>query len=211
MKKELPLIAIVISPMAYLLAIWNKLPLQVPMHWNFNGEINRYGNKIELLFITLVMNILMYFLFLIIPRIDPKNKIVQMGKKYFTLRLILTLFISAITFLVILSAQHKQIYFNVEMIFGLFFIALGNYMKTIRSNYFIGIRTPWTLNSETNWKKTHLLTGKIWFVSGFIIAILSLCLDKKLSIILFATITIIIVVIPVIYSYLLFKNEKQTS
>lgn len=77
LKKELPIIAIVLLPFLYLAYIWNQLPEKVPVHWNSLGEIDRYGEKIELLLIPLMLPFLVYLIFLIVPKIDPKNKLHQ--------------------------------------------------------------------------------------------------------------------------------------
>ena len=85
---------------------------------------------------------------------------------------------------------------------------LGNYFKTIKPNYFIGIRTPWTLENEEVWKKTHLFGGKLWFIGGLLIFILSLIIPDNYSFYVLITVTVIISILPIIYSYLEFKKLK---
>lgn len=79
LKKELPLIAVVLLPFIYLAYIWNELPPKVPVHWGINGEANRYGDKTELLLVLVLLPLLTYVSFSIIPKIDPKNKLNKMG------------------------------------------------------------------------------------------------------------------------------------
>ncbi len=87
---------------------------------------------------------------------------------------------------------------------------LGNYFQTIRSNYFIGIRTPWTLENEQVWKKTHLLGGRIWMAGGLLIVILSFIItDNHSLMIAFGILCFIMVIIPVIFSYTEFRKEKN--
>jgi len=208
LKKELPLIIITLIPSVYLAIIWNRLPDQVPMHWNLNGEIDRYGNKTELIFISLLLPLLVYGLFLIIPNIDPKNKLKQMGSKYQSIKVILTTFMSGLAVFIIYSAE-KETLTNpnyIIILIGLLYIILGNYFQTIKANYFIGIRTPWTLENETVWKETHKLGGKMWFVGGIVIILCSLILSKGTNFTLFLIITGIITIIPLVYSYLKFKS-----
>ena len=78
--------------------------------------------------------------------------------------------------------------------------------QTIKPNYFLGIRTPWTLENETVWKETHRMAGKMWFVGGLIVVFASLILEEQLNLIVFLIIVGIITLIPIIYSYLLFKK-----
>jgi uncharacterized membrane protein len=213
LKKELPLIAIVLLPFMYLAYIWNQLPTEVPMHWDIKGKIDRYGDKTELILIPLLLPLLVYIIFLVIPKIDPKNKLNKMGNKLQTLKFLMTTFMSILALFIIYSAKNQSITNPnyIVLLIGILYIILGNYFKTIRANYFIGIRTPWTLESEIVWKETHKLGGKMWFVGGIIVVLSSLILDKKPNFTLFAIITGIITIIPIVYSYILFKKEKETT
>jgi len=213
LRKDLPLIAMVLLPFVYLAYIWNDLPEKVPMHWNINGEVDRFGTKYELLLIPILLPLLIYILFLVVPKIDPKKRIKDMGGKYQSLKAILIIFMSALSLFIMYAAKndtsHNPNY--IVLIIGLLFIFLGNYFKTIKPNYFIGIKTPWTLEDETIWKKTHKLAGKLWFVGGLLIVFCSLILTKEANFACFAVITVIIVLVPVVYSYLLFReiNTEQ--
>ena len=109
----------------------------------------------------------------------------------------------------IIYSANKQSLTNpnyVVLLIGILYIIFGNYFKTIKANYFIGIRTPWTLENETVWKETHKLGGKMWFAGGIIVVISSLILNKQPNFILFMIITGIITIIPIAYSYFKFKN-----
>jgi uncharacterized membrane protein len=92
---------------------------------------------------------------------------------------------------------------------GLLFMLLGNYMKTIKANYFIGIRTPWTLEHESVWNSTHKLAGKLWFVGGLAIVISSLLTGNKFNGIFFISVTILLAFIPIIYSFLEYRKLKK--
>lgn len=208
-KKEIPFIAVALLPFVYLAYIWNELPKEVPMHWNASGEIDRWGDKSELFMILFMLTGITYFVFLIIPYIDPKQKLQNMGNKLNNLRLILGLFMSALAIYILYSVQQKTS--NPVLIFpliGLLFAFLGNYFKTIKPNYFIGIRTPWTLENEEVWKKTHLIGGKLWFVGGLLMA-LTFVLPNEIQLYTFLGITAVISIVPIVYSYLEFKKIKN--
>lgn len=208
-KKEIPFIAVALLPFVYLAYIWNELPKQVPMHWNVEGEIDRWGDKSELLVMIFMLTGITYFIFLVIPYIDPKQKLQSMGNKLNNLRLILGLFMSALAIYILYSVQQKTS--NPVLIFpliGLLFAFLGNYFKTIKPNYFIGIRTPWTLENEEVWKKTHLMGGKLWFVGGLLMA-LTFVLPNEMQLYTFLGITAVISIVPIVYSYLEFKKIKN--
>ena len=132
-----------------------------------------------------------------------------MGNKLNNLRMILGLFMSALAIYILFSVQQKTS--NPVLIFplvGLLFAFLGNYFKTIKPNYFIGIKTPWTLENEEVWKKTHLLGGKLWFVGGLLMA-LTFVLPNNIQIYTFLTIVGVITIVPIVYSYLEFKKIKN--
>lgn len=213
LQKELPLIIIVLIPFVYLAYVWNSLPEKVPLHWNMEGEIDRYGEKSELILIPVLLPLLIYVLFTIIPRIDPKRKIKNMGNKYTILKSIMTIFMSALAMIIIYAALNETLYNPnyIVLLIGILFALLGNYFKTLRANYFIGIKTPWTLENETVWKETHKLAGKLWFAGGLLIVLTSILLDKKTNFTLFAVITVFITVIPVVYSYIKFQSISQTK
>lgn len=212
-RKELQLVLIVIAPFAYLAFVWNKLPEKVPLHWNINGEIDRYGEKVELILIPVLLPLLTYVIFTVAPKIDPKGKLKNMGNKYDTLKIIMTLFMSALAVVIIYASLNETLYNPnyIVLIIGLLIAILGNYFKTLRANYFIGIKTPWTLENETVWRETHKLAGKLWLAGGLVIIACSLTLDKESAFRSFLVITIIIALIPVIFSYFKYRNLSRSS
>lgn len=211
LKQEIPLIIIVLLPFMYLAFIWNELPQKVPMHWNIEGEIDRYGDKTELIITPTLLPLIIYVVFLIIPKIDPKKQLNKMGNKLQRLKVLVTIFMSILTMYIIYSTKNLTIGHPnyIILLIGILYVILGNYFKTIRANYFIGIRTPWTLESDEVWKETHKLGGKLWFIGGITIVISSLILDKKSNLILFLSITVIISLIPIVYSYIIYRNRRK--
>ena len=210
LKKEFPYIILMVLPFIYLAYIWNTLPETVPTHWNASGEIDGYGSKNTLLLIPFMLPVLVYIIMTIAPKIDPKNKIAIMGKKYEQLKFFLVLFMSVLALFIIYSSK-TQSFSSPNIIYillGLLFAGLGNFMKTVKPNYFIGIKTPWTLENETVWKKTHLLGGKIWFVGGLLIVCMSLIFTAQTAATLFVIIAVLITIIPLVHSYIEFKKIK---
>ena len=211
--KESVLWAFIALPYVYLSVIWNTLPEQVPTHFNIEGVANNWSSKTTLLFIPGALGIGIYFLMLIIPALDPKKRIQQMGSKYYTLRFLLTIFFSLLaTYLLYVSnignLKRPNILFA---LIGVLFVMLGNYLQTIRPNYFIGIRTPWTLENEQVWKNTHRFGGPFWIVGGVLIAILAFFIkDNHLFSIIFGIIIFLMVIVPVVFSYTEFKKEVNT-
>lgn len=213
LQKELSLIAIVLAPFIYLASIWNNLSDSVPVHWDIEGKIDRYGEKSELILIPILLPLLIYVIFTIVPLIDPKGKIQQMGNKYFMLKAAMTIFMSILALVIIYAVKNESLYNPnyIILLIGVLLLILGNYFKTLRANYFIGIRTPWTLENETVWKETHKLAGKIWFVGGLLIIVSSLLLDKETNFRLFIGLIIVMSLSPVIYSFFKFRSLSNSS
>lgn len=215
LPKELLLVLITIIPIIYLFIVWKDLPEQVPMHWNFQGEVDRYGSKASLGGLVLLINIPIYLLMLFLPKIAAKQESIErMGKKYYRLRLILQLFMSSIV-LAILVVSSGATEIAIETLLGycfIFFMLLfGNYMGSIRQNHFMGIRTPWTLENEEVWKKTHQLGGRLWIGGAILGLILLFFLPNNWGLISVIALMVIPMLWASIYSFVLFKKLKNTS
>jgi len=210
--KESVLWVLIVLPYVYLAAIWDKLPVQVPTHFDIEGAADSWSNKSTFLFIIGGFGIGIYVLMLLIPFIDPKKKIRQMGEKYYTLRFTLTFFFSLLAILLIYMSKANGVDHH-NMLFaliGALFAMLGNYFQAVRPNYFIGIRTPWTLENEQVWKKTHRLGGQLWMVGGVLIAILAFFINNpNTSSIIFGIIISLMIIVPVVFSYTEFKKVRK--
>ena len=211
--KELPLISMVLLPFIYLAYVWNELPQKVAVHWNLQGEIDRYGSKFELVLIPILLPLLSYVIFLIVPYIDPKGKIKNMGAKYGHLKMFITLLMSIISIFILYNIKNQpgSSPNYIIPLLGVFLIIFGNYFQTLKANYFIGIRTPWTLENEIVWKKTHRITGKLWFLGGLVLLLGSSILDGQISIKFGLGIITLISLFPILYSYLLFRKLKNIA
>jgi uncharacterized membrane protein len=200
-----------ILPFIYLAFIWGTLPEIVPTHFGIDGKPDHFGAKQQLLIVPIllsVMSIGIYFLFKNIDKIDPKQA-AKMSKDVFDkLALTMVIFLNSIAISIIHSTISHEIGNLLFIVLGLFFIILGNLMHSLKSNYFIGLRLPWTLENEDNWRKTHQLASKIWFAGGLFILIAALLLPIKMMFIVMLFSVLIMVLIPTIYSYQLFKKNS---
>lgn len=210
---ELLLWVIILMPLLYVLFAWEQLPDRIPVHFNLQGEPNNWAGKSELTAIILFLSVGVNLLFLFIPALDPKGKIQKMGSHYDKLRIVTMLFITLFSGLLIFNATSViEISPNlILLLVGLFLAALGNYLQVVKPNYFIGIRTPWTLESETVWRKTHRLASPIWVIGGLLIVLLPFFTDGVVTEVTLLGIFLIIGLVPVIYSYFCFKKEKKAQ
>jgi len=212
--KESVLWVLIVLPYVYLATIWNKLPTQVPTHFNLSGNPDGWSGKTALLILPGAMCIGIYLIMLLIPVLDPKRKIQQMGEKYYNFRFMLTFFFSLFATYILYISKSGSLK-NPNLLIGLLgalFAMLGNYFQTVRPNYFIGIRTPWTLENEQIWKKTHRMGGKLWVAGGVLIAVISIFINNNTALaITFGAILSIMVIVPVVYSYIEYLKAKNLS
>ena len=219
MKKHFLLNCIVIVvtllPFGYLALVWNSLPETVPIHFGADLKPDRTGSKDNLWLMTGIMaggSILLYFLFQNLHRIDPKRKDAPPSSTFNKLAVGIVVFMTALSFIIIASAKGGVVIRNLLFpLLGLLFAFLGNYMNHIKPNYFAGFRLPWTLSSDDNWRKTHQLAGKLWFAGGMLLAVVSLFMPSHFIFPVFISITVVIVLIPVVYSYRLFKQQSSSA
>jgi len=203
-------------PLGYLAKVYTAMPESVPMHFGIDGRPDRYGTKQELLTISIILSAVslgIYFLIRFLPKIDPKKTAGYSGGTFTKMAFVLVVFLAAIQLFIIDAAASSSFSLNKYLlpVLGLFFACLGNLMHNVKSNYFIGIRTPWTLEDEDTWRVTHQLAGKLWFAGGILTAIATLLLPFKAGFIVFIAVVAVITLIPVIYSYLYFKRKQKTA
>jgi uncharacterized membrane protein len=211
--KEVGLILLSLMPIVLIWIVWDQLPERIATHFDINGEPNGWSSKTGFISMAGFLGPGLYLLLLFLPKFDPKKRLTEMGNKYYSLRLILGVFMSSILVYIIYSSipgnQHS---FNfVFVALGALFAVLGNYFQTIRPNYFIGIRTPWTLESTEVWNSTHRLAGKLWLIGGLLSILLSFVIPNDLFKVVFISIVIVITLVPVVHSYLEFKKIKNQS
>jgi len=169
MKKHvLPLIMISLLILAWIIA-FPMLPEQIPIHWGLNGEANGFASKINAMFSTLGVMVILYLAMALLPKVDPRKTNYKFFSKSYH---ILINAILGVLFVINILVLASAIGFDVpmgsigSMIIGIIFMILGNYLPHVRSNFFIGIRTPWTLSSEEVWKQTHRALRKSSFLEA---------------------------------------------
>jgi uncharacterized membrane protein len=212
-RKELPIIGIVLLPFVYLAFIWKTLPEKIPTHWNYKGEVDHWGDKFSLIGLLFMLPVFTYALMLVIPKIDPKKRIALMGGKYYQLKFILVLFMSMLALFILCIAKNQSISNpSLNFVFiGILVLAIGNYFKVIQPNYFMGIRTPWTLRNNEVWKLTHVFASKIWVIGGILIIFATLTFADQFILYAFISVFGVILIVPMVYSYVKFKEIAKKN
>ena len=195
---------------------WPQLPAdaRVPVHWNINGEPDRYGSKFEALFVIPFISAGLVVLFTFIPRIDPRRAHLAQSRRAYLISWGVILIFMLLTHIVVtlnILGQEIDVVSFIGVGLGVLLLVLGNYMGKIRSNYMFGIRTPWTLSSELAWNKTHRLGGKLFVLAG-VLTILGAILDNPTLTfgVMFGSI-MVAAIVPIIYSYFVWKRDPQAN
>lgn len=186
------------------------LPSQIPIHFNYQWQIDSYGSKLTLLIMPVLL-IGFCLLFQLLPHIDPLGKnYARFKKNYENTFVALSLFMFGTQFIMV-SAAYSVDFIQPDVMFqvmiGLLFMYLGNIFPKIKHNYFMGIKTPWAICSEENWTMTHRFGAKIWFVGGFLAVLMAALPQPQRSACLFIDLMIVMIV-PVIYSYNYFRKTR---
>jgi len=173
---------------------------------------NKYSGKLTGAFLMPIINLVMYGLFIFLPVLDPKRENYKLfDSTYMFFRYLFHVFFIGIQILIISAALGYNVDTGRWVIFGvsLLFMLMGNVMGRLKHNYFVGLKTPWTLASEEVWVKTHRLGAILWTCGGLIGVILSL-LNVNPGV-MFIFIIIFITLIPIGYSYIIFNRLKKTD
>ena len=190
--------------------IYSRLPEEVPLHWNWEGEVDRVGAKSNV-WMTAFLPVAIYLLMLVVPRIDPRREAYQKHRRAYKVVMAATvLFLIGLHWLTIAVASGLPVDVStiVRIAVGLLLIIIGWYMPQVQHNYMFGIRTPWTLASSTVWEKTHKHGGYAFVVAGVIFAVTALIPSKIGAIVSFGVLMLVTIGIMV-YSYLLYRQEQN--
>lgn len=185
------------------LILWSKLPEQIPSHWNLSGEIDGWSSKPVAVFgisgIMLAAQLICFFA----TTMDPKNK--NISRKALSLVLwivpFLSVIVGAVTYCAALGipVSPERI---IPIAVGLIFVIVGNYMPKFQQNYTMGIKLPWTLNSEENWNRTHRFGGRLWVLMGLFVMVSSALGWGWAVLVSFVP----IIFLPIGYSYWLYRK-----
>ena len=191
-------------PVAVGLILWNRLPEQMPIHWNIHGEADGWTGKLGAIFGTPLFLLAMHWVCALVTLYaDPKkeNHSEKVLRMVFWIMPLLSILVHCFIYATILGVA-VDMNMILPIFLGLLFTVIGNYLPKCKQNYTIGIRIPWTLNSEENWNKTHRFAGVLWVIGG-----LSTLITGLFGIVwTFLPISLLMVLVPVVYSFLLYRK-----
>ena len=187
--------------------LYKKLPNEIVTNWSTNGTPNDTTGKFTAVFIYPGVLFLLDLLFPALVRLDPKNRDLS-GKVYGLIRWIIpavTLICSGMT-LAWASGARFSVALVCSLFFGLMIVIVGNYLPKMKQSYTIGIKLPWTLESEENWNRTHRFAGSVWVLCG-IAVILSSFFRFALKPAFLIAVLVLMLIAPAVYSYALYRRS----
>jgi uncharacterized membrane protein len=201
--------AVAAAMWAFALAVYARLPQRVPTHWNLYGQVDGWTEKpwgplVQPFIATVMLGVLW-----VLPRIDPRRANVERFAQDRRLLINLLILFFAIVEVATLGATlgwPVEVDRVVPASIGLLFVGLGNYLPRIRSNWFMGIRTPWTLSSERVWRDTHRVGGRAFVAAGLLMA-LSALLPPTARAWTTGTAVAVALALPLVYSYVAWRRE----
>ena len=212
MKKKILKYLLMAAPFLMILAVYNKLPAEVPMHWNIHGEIDRYGSRNEL-FLIAGINVFLGVFMSAVAKIDPKQKNYTKFRETYDWMIIWTLGFMTVLMGVVLMETMQPGSINISkvvcMMVGILFIVLGNMMPKVKQNFFTGVKTPWALSSEVVWNKTQRLGGKSMVLGGVLILLSGFLSNGQATVFLIVLIAILISILPMVMGYIWYKQEMN--
>ncbi len=211
MRKWIPLL-IVVAAIVASAAVYQRLPETIPTHWDMDGQPNGWSSRAFGAWFTPVLLLGMWTLVRILPAIDPKGaNYAKFGGAFEAIIESLMLFLLGMHILLLRAGlgQSAPMQRVVPFAVGILLIVVGNLLPRMRPNWFVGIRTPWTLSSDRVWEKTHRFGGRV-FVAGGILIVLSAFGAPQLASIVLVTVVVLSTAAVLIYSYAEWKREQST-
>lgn len=212
-NRKLRIVNYVLAVCNLLLAavFYSFLPDRIPMNWGTDGTVS-YNDKYQIFFMC-GMAVLLALVFDVLPHIDPRKQNYQkFGSYYDGFCIFMQLFLLAITGIVLTESLRPGTLSvpTLSMLgVGILFLFVGNIMPKIKSNFYIGVKTPWTLSSEDVWRRVHRLGGKCFFLAGIILIVCAFLPSQEFAFWLTFICIMVICLLPVVMSYIWWRKEQK--
>ncbi len=206
-KSEILAIILLLLSVAVAIYFNPRLPQRIPSHWNAAGKVDDYASKFIGLFLSPIILLVFLVLFIVLPKIDPYKANVEKFRKYFDgFIILLFLFVIFLQIFIILWSLGTKLkpYIVFPVGLGILFFYVGIMLEKAKRNWFIGIRTPWTMSDEGVWDRTHKVGGLLFKIMG-VLSVISAFFGKYA----FLFIIIPVILLPIfliVFSYMGFKK-----
>jgi uncharacterized membrane protein len=212
MRKWISLL-IVVAAFTVSAIVYSRLPATIPTHWDLSGQPNGWSSRLWGTWLIPIFLLGMWALVQVIPKIDPRgSNYAKFGGAFEAIIDTIMLFVLALHIVTLRSALGHPVQMQrvLPIGVGVLLIVIGNLLPRARPNWFVGIRTPWTLSSDRVWEKTHRFGGRVFVAGGLLIAIASVLWVSEAHIVLVVVMALVASSV-VVYSYLEWKRERPAS
>jgi len=210
-RLELGMLLVIAAMFAAAAAVWPSAPDAIPVHWNVSGEVDRYGGRFEGLLLLPLAALVIYLLMRYLPRIDPlRANYARFSGAYTAIRAAVLALMAGIYGMVIAWVQQKPVDMSklVPAALGGLFLLLGSVLGRVKPNWFVGIRTPWTLSSARSWERTHRLGGWLFMGLGLLFLLTGVFGLGSAGVGVFGAMLAVVVVLFV-YSYFVWRADPE--
>lgn len=208
-KSEIIILGIIVVSSLIGMYFYPRMPGAIASHWNIRGEVDGYMSKFWGLFLMPLISLCLLLLFVLIPKIDPLKANIEKFRNYYdgfiVLMIVFLFYLYLLTIFWNVGLRFNMIQLLAPA-FGILFYYCGILIENAKRNWFIGIRTPWTLSSDKVWEKTHKIGGRLFKITGVVALLGVLFHDYAMLFILMPV--ILITAYTVLYSY--FEYQKET-
>ena len=192
---------------------WGSSPERIPVHWNIAGHVDRWGGKFEGLLAVPLLALGIYALLLVVPRLDPgRANYAAFAGPYATIRLGTLVVLAVIYALVVLWVRGVRVNMEVwvPLIVGGLFVVVGNVLGKVRPNWFVGVRTPWTLSSKVSWTRTHRAGGWLFVLMGVLFMVTAV-LRSAWAVWVLLGASVVGVAGLIVYSYVQWRRDPEKT
>ena len=213
--KRTALLVVLLSAAALAFSLWAfpNLPERVPSHWNMQGQVDGTMPRATMVYLLPGTMLILGLLLLYIPTIDPLRKNVERFRSAFNWFIAgMTLFFLFLHVLTVLAGLGVAFNMTVVLIpaVAVVMVGIGFVLDRTQPNWFLGIRTPWTMSSPTVWEKTHRLGGLLFKVGG-VAVLVGLATSPQTGFLLIMGLILAITLVTVVYSYFAYRSEQAQN
>lgn len=195
---------------SYIALIWHQLPPVIVSHYNLAGQPDGWMPKEKVLLLLAGLGLFSYLLLRFLPKLNLGATVqpAVFQRMRFVVSLLTTVAIGSLFYMATQSGELHSSQGAMLALISLGIAAVGNYMSILKPNWLIGIRTPWTLQNDRVWARTHRLGGRLMVAGGLLGALLAVLVPAPYTVGAVVTVLLIVTLVPVVYSYVYFQQEK---
>ena len=209
MRRWLPAL-LILATVAFSVSVYSRLPERMVIHWSVSGQPDGFGSRVFGVFLLPAVMLALWGLLLVLPKLDPRSANIEKFRDTYDVFVIAVIAVMCVLQVGIVGSALGwpiQVARLAPISIGVLFVVLGNLLPRFRSNFFFGIRTPWTLSSETVWTRTHRVGGYLMMLMGLMLVVAGIVGSA-----LWFTVAIggaIVLTLSILaYSYVLWRSEQ---